>query len=168
MRSFKFALIACVLPLAWAALAAPAEVRVTFAPRVQHELSDRFGTDQEPVLQAQLLQALEPRLSKAPLAPGASVLVSVEELQPTHPTPRQSADNPALDPFATKFLGGAKLRGVIQDGDGHALATVRYSHYAQTLHLGSASKDPWADARLAFEGFAARLAGALPAQSAAH
>jgi len=167
MRSFKFALIACVLPLAWAALAAPAEVRVTFAPRVQHELTDRFGTDQEAVLRTQLLQALEPQLARAALPPGASVEVIVEQLQPTHPTPRQSAANPSLDPFATKFLGGAKLHGVIQDADGHTLATVPYSHYAQTLHLGSASKDPWADARLAFEGFAARLAGALPAASAA-
>jgi len=151
-----------------AAVAAAPTVQLTFAPHVLQELNDRFGTDQEQVLREQLLQALEPQLSRAGLPPGASVLVTLEQVQPTHPTPRQSADNPSLDPFATKFLGGAKLRGIIQDADGHALVTVPYSHYAQTLRLGSASKDPWADARLAFEGFASRLAAALPAPTAAH
>jgi hypothetical protein len=150
------------------AVAAPPAVQVSFAPRVQQELNDRFGTDQEQVLREQLRQALDPQLTRVGLPPGARVLVTLEQVQPTHPTPRQSADNPSLDPFATKFLGGAKLRGIIQDADGHALATVPYSHYAQTLRLGSASKDPWADARLAFEGFASRLVGALPAQTAVH
>lgn len=168
MQLPKCAFGAGALLAALAAVAAPPAVQLSFAPRVQQQLDDRFGTDQEQVLREQLLQALEPQLTRAGLPPGARVLVTLEQVQPTHPTPRQSADNPSLDPFATKFLGGARLRGVIQDADGRALATVPYSHFAQTLRLGSASKDPWADARLAFEGFASRLAAALPAQTAAH
>ena len=161
MHLLRITLTAGLLAGAGAALAAGSAVTVTWGPQAQHDLRNRYGTDQKAVLQEALLQSLEPQLDKLSLPAGARVIVMVEHVAPTHPTPRQSADNPSLDPFATKYVGGARLRGTIEDADGHALTAVSYSYYPLTLRLGSVSKDAWADARLAFERFASRLAGAV-------
>ena len=150
------------------ALAGTPPVTINWAPHAQHELATRYGSDQEQVLRGALLESLEPQLSKVSLPAAASVLVTVERVAPTHPTPRQSADNPSLDPFASKSIGGAQLRGTVRDSDGRTLTAVSYSYYPSTLRLGSASKDAWADARLAFQGFAARLAAAARKLPAGH
>jgi hypothetical protein len=80
------------------------------------------------------------------------------------------SDDPAVDAVRTKYLGGAELIGYVRDANRHLLATVSYRHFAPTLVQGSASLDPWADARLAIDQFAAKLAAAcrdLPASGKA-
>jgi hypothetical protein len=86
--------------------------------------------------------------------------VTVEDLAPTRLTRKQLADNPSLDVVRSKSLGGAELKGEVRDAERRLLTTVSYRYFAPTLPLGSASRDPWADARLAIDGFAGKLADA--------
>ncbi len=86
--------------------------------------------------------------------------MTVRDITPTHPTRKQLADDPAVDLTQTKFIGGAELAGEVRDANRQRLATVTYRHFPQTLALGSASPDPWADARLAIDQFAVKLAAA--------
>jgi len=86
--------------------------------------------------------------------------------EPSSSTPQQVFDDPAVDAVRTKYLGGAALIGYVRDAKQHVVAVVTYRHFAPTLVQGSASLDPWADARLAIDQFAAKLAAAcrdLPA-----
>jgi len=40
----------------------------------------------------------------------------------------------------------------------HVLTTASYRYFAPTITAGSGARDPWADARLAIDGFAGKLA----------
>jgi hypothetical protein len=92
--------------------------------------------------------------------PGLTVPITVQHLPPTHPTRQQLSDDPTLDILRTRYLGGAELTGQVRDADQRVLTTVHYRHFPLTLKLGSRSSDPWADARVAIDEFAARLAAA--------
>ena len=94
--------------------------------------------------------------SCAVYAAGAAVL----PLAPTRLTRAQLADNPSLDVLHSKSLGGAELKGEVLDAQQHVLTTVSYRYFAPTITLGSLARDPWADARLAIDGFARKLATA--------
>ena len=91
---------------------------------------------------------------------GTAVTVTVEDLAPTRLTRKQLADNPSLDVLRSKSLGGAQLKGEVLDAQQHVLRTVSYRYFAPTLYEGSVSLDPWADAQLAIDGFARKLAAA--------
>ncbi len=132
---------------------------VEFAPRVASELQ-RFGEDEGTTLRTAILAAVSRETGRL-AARAVAITVVVQDVAPTHPTRRQLSDDPATDVVKTKFLGGAELTGYVRDSGGRTLTTVHYRHFAPDLELGSASIDPWADARLAIDQFAARLAAAL-------
>ena len=71
---------------------------------------------------------------------------------------KQQLDNPSLSPVRTRYLGGADLVGEVRDAKQQVLATVDYRDFVDVLPSGSPSLDPWADARLAIDGFAAKFA----------
>ena len=58
----------------------------------------------------------------------------------------------------SKSLGGAELKGEVLDAQQHVLTTVSYRYFAPTITVGSVARDRWADARLAIDGFAGKLA----------
>jgi hypothetical protein len=141
-------------------LAAPPAVTVGYASAVQQKLQDSYGAGEGDVLRAEILAAVSRQLDKLALPPGTAVSVTVTELAPTRPTREQQNDDPTLDPVLTKLLGGAHLQGVVHDAAGQPLRTVQYRYFAPDLRAGSVARDPWADARLAIDGFASRLAAA--------
>ena len=138
---------------------------IDFAPRVTTKLQ-RYGADEAATLRSAILAAVARATGRVAMPESLAVTVRVQDIAPTHPTRKQVSDDPAVDAVRTKYLGGAELIGYVRDANQHVVATVTYRHFAPTLAQGSASLDPWADARLAIDQFAAKLAAAcrdLPA-----
>jgi hypothetical protein len=131
---------------------------IEFSPVVTANLQDYYGADEGAVLRAAILAAVSREAARVAIRPGLTVSVTVREVTPTYPTRQQLADDPAVDLTRAKFIGGAALAGEVRDANGQRLATVTYRHFPQTLPLGSASLDPWGDARLAIDQFAVKLA----------
>ena len=158
--------IAAGLLLAPLALAGElSAVTIDFAPPVTTKLQ-RYGTAETAALRAAILAALARETGRVAMPASLAATVMVQDIAPTHPTRQQVSDDPAVDAVRTKYLGGAELIGSVRDANRQVVATVTYRHFAPTLVQGSASLDPWADARLAIDQFAAKLAAAcrdLPA-----
>lgn len=158
--------IAAALLLAPLVLAGElAAITIDFAPPVTTRLQ-RYGADEAAALRAAILAALARETGRVATPANLAVTVMVQDLAATHPTAKQVSDDPALDAVRTRYLGGAGLIGYVRDAKQHVVAVVTYRHFAPTLVEGSASLDPWADARLAIDQFAAKLAAAcrdLPA-----
>jgi hypothetical protein len=146
-------------------LAAPAPagqlpaISVEFAPRAHAQLQ-RYGGDEADVLRAAILAAASRETGRVKIARTLTVTVTVQDVAPTRPTRKELADEPALDAVNSKFQGGAELTGYVRDAEQRVVARVSYRRFPATLGLGSASLDPWADARLAIDEFAVRLAAA--------
>lgn len=132
-------------------------ITVEFAPRVGGELK-RYGEEEGTVLRTAILAAVSRKIGRVVAPSGLAITVVVQDVAPTHPTRQQLADDPATDVARTKFIGGAELTGSVRDAGGRVLATVHYRHFPPNLELGSASVDPWADARLAIDQFASKMA----------
>jgi hypothetical protein len=147
------------LLLASASLGGEPRTTVTFAPAVA-ALIPAFGEAERETLESAVDTALTRVTRQRPLPAGVTIQVTFEELAPSHPTRAQLMADPAADPTRTHFLGGAGLAGVVRDANGHVLASVSHRYFPPTLGLASASLDPWADARLAIEQFADKLAAA--------
>ncbi|HYL72388.1 MAG TPA: hypothetical protein VEY89_13895 [Candidatus Dormibacteraeota bacterium] len=155
-----------LLPLLAALLVAsalPADqvvaTQIEFTPQVEAQLQ-RYGDAEGATLRAAIVGSVQHATARLGIPRGALVKVTVLDVAPTHPTRAQQSDDPAQDLARTKYLGGAALEGSIQDASKQVLARVSYRHFAPTLALGSASLDPWADARLAIDAFAGKLAAA--------
>ena len=158
LRSLRVMLVAALV-LAPAVQAAQPQTTVAFAPAVADRMA-AYGEGERTTLESAIDTALARATRDAPLPAGLAIQVTVEDLAPSHPTREQLMANPAADPTRTHFLGGAELAGEVRDASGHVLTTVTHRYFPLTLRLGSASKDPWADARLAIDQFAIKLAAA--------
>jgi len=160
--------IAAGLLLAPPALAGElSAIAIDFAPPVTTKLQ-RYGAAEAATLRAAILAALARETGRVAMPANLVATVMLQDVAPTHPTARQVSDDPALDAVRTKYLGGAGLIGYVRDANQRMVAVVTYRHFAPTLVQGSASLDPWADARLAIDQFAAKLAAAcrdLPDES---
>lgn len=158
LRSIGVMLAAAAL-LAPAVRAAQPQTRVAFAPAVADRMA-AYGEGERATLESAIDTALARATRAAPLPAGLTIQVTVEDLAPSHPTREQLMANPAADPTRTHFMGGAELSGEVRDAGGHVLTNITHRYFPPTLRLGSASKDPWADARLAIDQFAIKLAAA--------
>ena len=134
-------------------------ITIDFAPRVTTQLQ-RYGADEAAVLRAAIVAAVARETGRVAMPANLAATVMVQDIAATHPTAKQVSDDPALDAVRTKYLGGGGLIGYVRDPKQHVVAVVTYRHFAPTLIQGSASLDPWADARLAIDQFAAKLAAA--------
>lgn len=169
--TFVVAVMSLIGAGALAAPAAPAgrvSVAVAFSPRVETKLRERFGPKEADVLRDAVTRAVGDSLAQ-PTAAGAAaralaVDVEITDLEPTHPTRAQSAESPGLDPHLSRSLGGAAMTGIVHDADGTVLARLAVSRFAPDLSQISASGDAWADARLAIQLFASKLARKVAAQ----
>ena len=152
--------VAAVLLYTPAAIAGPLSVTaVEFAAPATVELQS-YGADEGPVLRAAILAAVSRETARLAIAKTLTATIVVQDIAPTHPTRKQLSDNPGLHAVRSKSLGGAEMTGYLRDQDQHVVSTVTLRHFAPTLEEGSASADPWADARLAIDRFAAKLAAA--------
>jgi hypothetical protein len=137
----------------------PIPTAVDFAPSAATKMQ-RYGESQRATLQSAIVSAVSRQSSCNAVPAGLIVDVTVQDVAPTRPTIKQQTDDPTLDPVRTKYLGGAALSGEVRDANQHVVARVSYRYFPLSLPLGSVSVDPWADARLAIEGFAAKLGAA--------
>jgi len=132
---------------------------VDFAPAVNAKWPE-YGAAEAATLRKAIRAAVAREKNCGAVPAGIGVIVTVEDLAPSRLTREQLAANPSLDVVHSKSLGGAELKGELLDARQHVLTTVSYRWFAPTIDVGSAARDPWADARLAIEGFAGRLATA--------
>jgi len=139
-----------------------AQTTIDFAPQVTSALEHQYGSAEEARLRTAILEAVSRETAHIAMPPGLTVTVLLEEVAPTRPTREQLSTDPALDITATKYIGGAALMGTVRDSGQQVVATTKYRYFPLTLALGSASRDPWADARLAIDQFAVKLAAACP------
>jgi hypothetical protein len=137
----------------------PLPTAVDFAPSAAAKMQ-RYGEAERATLQSAIVAAVARQSSCSAVPAGLSVDVTVQDVAPTRPTMKQQTDDPTLDPVRTKYMGGAALSGEVRDASQHVVARVSYRYFPLSLPLGSVSLDPWADARLAIEGFAAKLGAA--------
>jgi hypothetical protein len=144
--------------LASASQAAQPRTTVNFAPAVAESMS-RYGENERTTLESAVDTAVTRATRQVSLPAGVTIQVTFQELVPSHPTRAQLMANPALDQ-RSHFLGGAVLAGVVRDASGHVLTTVGQRYYPISLRWGSASLDPWGDARVAIDQFASKLAAA--------
>jgi hypothetical protein len=158
LRTTCIALCAGVL-LAQAVFAeASQQPAVAFDPAVTASFQRDYGAKEADVLRSAILTALAKEERHDAIPEGLTLTVTVRQVMPTHPTMKQQLDNPSLSPVRTRYLGGADLVGELRDSNQQVLATVAYSNFADVLAAGSISVDPWADARVAIDMFAAKLA----------
>jgi hypothetical protein len=136
-----------------------AVTQVDFAPAVSDKLKD-YGDAEGATLTDAIVAAVNRRSAQCAVAPGLALTVTVEDLAPSRLTRKQLDDNPSLDVERSKSLGGAELKGEVRDARQRVLTTVSYRYFAPTITVGSPARDPWADARLAIDGFAEKLASA--------
>ena len=145
-------------------------VLIVFPPRLEARFTDVYGADEEGVLRAAIISAVTRTLEPLHLARPLGARISVDDVAPTRPTRAMMNANPSLSDTRSKFHGGAALTAELRDARGTLIETLRYERYPPTVASGSPAQDPWADARLAIEGFAAQLAarlGAAPMTAAA-
>jgi len=151
---------AAALLLARGLSAAPGAVSgIDFAPAVNVKGAG-YGEAEAATLRKAIRAAVAREKECGTVPAGVGVNVTVEDLAPSRLTREQLADNPSLDVLHSKSLGGAELKGEVLDAQQHVLTTVSYRYFAPTITLGSLARDPWADARLAIDGFARKLATA--------
>jgi hypothetical protein len=137
----------------------PPVTTIEFAPRVVTKLRG-YGEDEAAALRSAIVAAVSRESGRVAIPANLAVTVVMQDIAPTHPTRKQLSDDPAVDPVRTRYLGGAELVGYLRDANQHVVATITHHHFALTLVQGSASLDAWADARLAIDQFAAKLAAA--------
>ena len=162
VRAARAAPCGCAVALLWAAGLPAAELGVTgidFAPAVNAKWPE-YGEAEAATLRKAIRAAVAREKECGTVPAGVGVNVTVEDLAPSRLTREQLADNPSLDVLHSKSLGGAELKGEVLDAQQHVLTTVSYRYFAPTITLGSLARDPWADARLAIDGFARKLATA--------
>jgi hypothetical protein len=138
-----------------------AELTVThvdFAPAVSAKLED-YGKSEAATIRHAIVTAVT-RASRQQVPAGLAVTVTVLDLAASRLTRKQLSDDPSLDVVHSKSLGGADLKGEVRNSRQQLLKTVSYRYFAPDITSASPARDPWADARVAIEGFAARLAAA--------
>jgi len=145
-------------PVLSAAQTAPVTT-VYFTPAVNTKMQ-QYGAAEGAKLQAAIVAAVSREARRGAIPAGLAVAVTLQDVAPTRPTMRQQTDNPTLDPVRTKYLGGAALIGEVRDAGQHVLARASFRYFPGVLPAGSVSLDPWADARLAIDQFAVKLAAA--------
>ncbi len=155
-------LVLAPLPAVTAPAAATVPVSVRFSAELEQRLADQYGREERDVLQALVADTVARRLGRGPHAPplpaDARVEVLLSDARPSHLTRHQAFVQPSLDPLRSRSLGGAALKGALLRADGQVLAELSFAYFAPDLATASAAGEPWADARIAIERFAAQLA----------
>jgi hypothetical protein len=154
----------CILLLLSPVTSNAAELTVTgvdFAPAVTAKLED-YGPSEGATIRDAIVTAVT-GASRQQVPAGLSVTVTVLDLASSRLTRKQLSDDPSLDVLHSKSLGGAELKGEVRNSRQQVLKTVSYRYFAPDITSGSPARDRWADARVAIDGFAVRLAAALRA-----
>lgn len=154
MRTFSLAVVA-LFASASTALAAPATVTVTVAPKLQKTFETTYGVREAEALTRDLRVAVETSLAKRPAYDGSRVDLVLTDAKPNRPTFKQLGDKPGLS-FESFGVGGAAIEGQVTTADG-AVKPVAYSWFENDIRQ-SYGTWTWRDATWTFDRFARKLA----------
>jgi hypothetical protein len=139
-------------------------VPVKLGPKLEVLLRDKYGADEGPLLESYVADSLAKAMHHADTGCNYPLDVTIEDAQPTHPTRKQQADNPAVDPIRTVYVGGAELTGHVRNAAGLELAAIKYRRYAPTIRWVTPGADYWGDAHLTMDQFTSQLLAACRSQ----
>jgi hypothetical protein len=142
-------------------------VPVKLSPKLEALLRDKYGADEGSLLESYVADSLSKAMNHADTGCKYPLDVTIEDAQPTHPTRKQQADNPAVDPIRTVYVGGAELTGRVRNAAGNELAAVKYRRYAPTIRWVTPGADYWGDAHLTMDQFTSQLLAACRSQPVA-
>lgn len=156
------------LALAETAAAAPVSVgEVSIGSHLQSVLEHKLGTQEGPVLERMVSDAVASALQRAgaDVQPGSGVTVEtvILDAKPNTPTDRQLEDQPGLSPIQSISAGGARLHGVVRGANGQVLAEIDHSRYSNSVADVVPSPTQWMDAQRAFRQYADKVARAYQA-----
>jgi hypothetical protein len=133
------------------------EVQVTIGPRLEAEAHD-YGQSDLDMLAHELKKDVEDQLRRqGRLQPGGvSLMLTLTDATPNHPTKAQLASNPQLDYMHSVGRGSAVIDGVETSPDG----TRRPVHfgYKQMFLRQAFAASTWSDAENSFNSFAQEYA----------
>jgi hypothetical protein len=139
-------------------------VPVKLSPKLEALLRDKYGADEGPLLGSYVADSLSKALQRADTGCKYPLDVTIVDAQPTHPTRKQQADNPAVDPIRTVYVGGAELTGHVRNAAGLELTAVKYRRFAPTIRWVTPGADYWGDAHLTMDQFTSQLLTACRSQ----
>jgi len=141
------------------AIAAPASVDVSVAPRLQDKAVRTLGARDVDRLAAHLRTTVARRPAGSKAYDGARIELVLLDAAPNHPTPKQLHDMPHLSTLGSQ-IGGVLIEGRAVAADG-AVKPIRYL-YNQNDIFRSMEGGTWADAQYGVEIFARQLARGEP------
>ena len=149
-----FAMAALVAPAIWAT---PIDVTYSedFAKKIEEDYGAREGTYLVEDIQEDLERALERR--------GVTVErieVVINDAKPNKPTFKQLTDEPSLDRFRSRSIGGMDLTGTAYDDQGRVLVELQYDYFEHDLR-DVFTGATWWDAKRASNSFARKMAKRL-------
>jgi hypothetical protein len=151
-----FALTAAALLVsATTALAAPASVNVTVAPKLQAKFEKTFGLREADLLTKDLRTAVEKSLADKTAYEGARVELVLTDVKPNRPTFKQLGDTPGLS-YDSFGVGGAAIQGRVVAADGTE-TPIDYKWFETDIRQARFNW-VWSDAEWTFDRFARRLA----------
>jgi len=155
MRIIALAIAAAAaLSTGSAAFAAPAQVHVAIAPKLQAKAEKDYGVRDVRDLAQDLQRDVERRLARSGAYEGARIELMLTDAVPNRPTFKQMADRPGLS-FESFGLGGATVEGRIVTPDGR-VTPVAYHSYETDIRFARQTTTWW-DAQSALSRFADRL-----------
>lgn len=151
--------------LAQNALAAPVTLTpVAYSAEFQTELDENLGVREGAHLSDIVARVVSRELTRrgATLTENAPLTIEliIIDADPNRPTFQQLADRPGLDYFRSVSVGGAELRAVLRDADGHVLREVTHKRFDYSLADLIGAPNTWTTARQAIWGFAAKVGDA--------
>ena len=154
MRVLPLSVVA-FLASATAALAAPAAVTVTVAPKLQKTFETTYGVREAEALTRELRESVASSLSRQPAFDGARVDLVLTDVKPNRPTFKQLGDKPGLS-FESFGVGGAAIEGQVTAANG-TVTPVAYRWFESDIRQ-SYGTWTWSDATWTFNRFAGKLA----------
>lgn len=154
MRLIALTAVAALLS-ATAALAAPASVSVSVAPKLQKMFDKTYGVREAQLLTGDLQSSVEKALAKTGAHDGARIELTLTDVKPNRPTFKQLGDTPGLS-MQSFGIGGATIEGKIIAADGTE-TPITYRWYETDIREAYL-RWIWSDAEDTFDRFARRLA----------
>jgi len=155
IRNF-LAPLAVALAVCAAASAAPVSVGdVTFSPKFNKTLVEKYGQREGEALASDVRKSLSRELAGIDAPHAVRVDVVIVDAQPNRPTFKEMGDRPGLS-LQSIAVGGAKLQATLRDPGGAALRTVEYSWYETDIRWEGAAST-WTDASRAIRWFASQV-----------
>jgi len=152
--TLMLAITVLVAPAVWAT-----DIEVTysedFATKIEEDYGEREGEYLVEDIREDLQRALERR--------GVDVEridVVINDAKPNKPTFKQLTDEPSLDRFRSRSIGGMDLTGTAYDSQGKVLVELQYDYFENDIR-DVFTGATWWDAQRASSSFARKMAKRL-------